>query len=51
MNKTTIKDFINYLDNMYYLIMQNNKESKETKKILSLIDELQNKIENLNTNY
>ena len=29
--------------------MQNNKESKEAKKILSLIDELQNKIENLNT--
>jgi len=47
MNKIIIKDLIKYLDNIYYLIIQNNKESKEIKKILSLVDELQNKIEDL----
>ena len=47
MNKIIIKDLIKHLDNIYYLIIQNNKESKEIKKILSLVDELQNKIEDL----
>lgn len=40
-------NIINELDNIYNIILETNKETKEIKKILSLIDELQNKIENL----
>ena len=49
MKKEIKKEIIKHLDNIYYLIIQNNKESKEVKKILSLVDELQNKTEDLNT--
>jgi hypothetical protein len=40
-------NIINDLDSIYNTILTTNKETKEVKKILSLIDELQNKIENL----
>jgi hypothetical protein len=40
-------NIIDDLDNIYNTILENNKHTKELKKILSLIDELQNKIENL----
>ena len=42
-----MNNIINELDNIYNTILETNKETKEVKKILSLIDELQNKIENL----
>ena len=42
-----MNNIINELDNIYNTILSTNKDAKEVKKILSLIDELQNKIENL----
>lgn len=42
-----MNNIINDLDNIYNTILENNKETKEVKEILLLIDELQNKIENL----
>jgi hypothetical protein len=50
MDKETTKQIIKYFDNIYYLIIQSNKESKEVKKILCTIDELSNKIEDLKHN-
>jgi len=38
-----MKQFINILDELYLFILRNNNN----KKILSLIDELQNELENL----
>ena len=38
-----MKQFINILDELYIFILRNNNN----KKILSLIDELQNELENL----
>jgi len=38
-----MKQFINILDELYLFIIRNNNN----KKILSLIDELQNELENL----
>lgn len=38
------QEILNNLDDVYTKIIDNNKESEEIKKILSLIDELQNKI-------
>lgn len=42
-----MNNILNNLDNIYNTILTDNKDTKERKKILSLIDELQNKIENL----
>lgn len=39
------KEILNDLDNIYTKILNNNTESEELKKILSLIDELQNEID------
>ena len=50
MDKETTKQIIKHLNNIYYLIIQSNKESKQVKKILSTIDDLQNKIEDLKNN-
>ena len=44
MNQETKKEIINNLDDVYSKIIDNNKESEEIKKILSLIDDLQNEI-------
>ena len=41
------KEILNNLDNVYSIIINNNQESKEIHKILSLIDELQTEIEDL----
>lgn len=38
------KEILNNLDDVYTKIIDNNKESEEIHKILSLIDELQNEI-------
>ena len=38
-----MKQFLNILDELYLFILRNNNN----KKILSLIDELQNELENL----
>ena len=45
MNQETKKEILNNLDNVYTIILDNNEESEEIKKILSLIDELQYEIE------
>lgn len=42
-----MKNLILELDNIYNAILTNNKETDEVVEILSLIDELQNKIEDL----
>jgi len=42
-NNNIIED----LDSIYNTILETNKETKEVQEVLSLIDELQNKIENL----
>ena len=41
------KEILNNLDDVYSIIINNNQESKQIIKILSLIDELQTKIEDL----
>ncbi len=48
MNQEIKKELINNLDDVYSKIIDNNKESEEIIKILSLIDELQNEIEDIN---
>ena len=45
MNQEIKQELINNLDDVYSKIIDNNKESEEIKKILSLIDELQYEIE------
>ena len=47
MNQETKKEILNNLDNVYTIILDNNEESEEIKKILSLIDELQYEIEDI----
>ncbi len=44
MNQEIKQELINNLDDVYSKIIDNNKESEEINKILSLIDELQNEI-------
>ena len=41
------KEILNNLDDVYSIIINNNKESKKINKILSLIDELQTEIDDL----
>tara|TARA_R100001163_G_C5044026_1_gene181603 strand:- start:1104 stop:1247 length:144 start_codon:yes stop_codon:yes gene_type:complete len=41
------KQLTKHLNNIYYLIAQNNKENKEVKKILFNIDKLEKKINKL----
>ena len=48
MNQEIKQEILNNLDDVYTKIIDNNKESEEIKKILSLIDELQNEIEDIN---
>ena len=45
MNQEIKQELINNLDDVYSKIIDNNEESEEIKKILSLIDELQYEIE------
>ena len=44
MNQEIKQELINNLDDVYSKIIDNNKESEEINKKLSLIDELQNEI-------
>ena len=47
MNQEIKQELINNLDDVYSKIIDNNEESEEIKKILSLIDELQYEIEDI----
>tara|TARA_R100000773_G_scaffold24109_2_gene21202 strand:- start:226 stop:372 length:147 start_codon:yes stop_codon:yes gene_type:complete len=47
MKREIIKEILNNLDDVYSIIINNNKESKKIIKILSLIDELQTEIYDL----
>tara|TARA_Y100001972_G_scaffold106430_1_gene134829 strand:- start:62 stop:223 length:162 start_codon:yes stop_codon:yes gene_type:complete len=47
MNPAIKKIILNNLDNIYSIILDNNEESKEINKILTLIDQLQYEIDDL----